>query len=203
MRRVPAGAPALVAARDVQLRRVLDGDDELEADALRAEGLFLRRARFSLLVQMNVILDDPASTHGAFVALRRARPAWAERQAWRALPAIVAIGDFALADRCRGDPLAMLDAVNTDARALPLFPPAGAPRLAADLINLTRDVALGIVVLRGLGREGEARTLRTALLDGLESAALRELAERELDAPGAIQHAIADHEMGRVRQPAA
>src|SRR5690606_15563894 len=114
------------------------------------------------------------ATHALFLQIEAQEPALAQRYAWLALPAIVAAGDFALAERYRGDPLELLHEVNATAARSELFP-AGrqAPRLAADLMNLTREARIGIAVLHGLGRTGEALAVRDALLAGLASDELR------------------------------
>lgn len=136
---------------------------------------------------MNEKLADARATHALFVELEARQPELAQRYAWQALPAIVESGDFALADRYRGGPLALLDQVNVHALTMPLIPPPGkAPRLSADLSNLVKDARLGAAVLHGLGREAEAIALRKALLAGLTSDALRVMAQRELDDPGTI-----------------
>lgn len=140
--------------------------------------------------------EEQLSTCEVFSKLDRDRPELARRNAWSALPALVAEGRFALADRYRDDPLKSLAMVNENARALPLHPPLNAaPRLAADLTNLARDVRIGMAVLRGLGNDDEADALRDALAAGLDSSELRELAQREIEAPGTITRAITDHRM--------
>jgi flagellar biosynthesis regulator FlaF len=185
----PARA-ALAELRDAQVDLVLAGDEIFAASAGPSTGWPVRRSRFSDVVEINEILGDPASTHALFTALESARPEQARRNAARALAHLVAAGDFALADRYRGDPLAMLEPVTLNARSLPLFPPQGqAPRLAAEMIGLGKDVHLAIAVLNGLGRPGEAEALRATVFDRLESAELREWMERELAEPGAINRA--------------
>lgn len=179
----------MMQARDEQARRLLDGDltcgrkTSQESDAKS----YQRVSRFSLIVGMNEKLADARATHALFVELEARQPELAQRYAWQALPAIVDSGDFALADRYRGDPLALLDQVNEHALTMPLIPPPGtAPRLSADLSNLVKDARLGAAVLHGLGREAEAIALRKTLLAGLTSDALRVMAQRELDDPGTI-----------------
>lgn len=191
-------AEALVQARDEQARRLLAGELFAGTGGALADALpsYERVERFSLIVEMDDALGRPRATHALFLQLEAAQPELASRYAWQALPAIVAAGDFALADRYRGDPLAQLATVNYTASGMPLFPPAReAPRLAADLMNLTRKAAIGIAVLCGLGREAEAQALRAALLGGLANEELRALAQRELDEPGTITRMVAERQM--------
>jgi hypothetical protein len=194
----PPARAALQVLREAQIRQLLAGDlffgppGEAGFDA----GSTRQKTRFAIVVDINRTLDDPASTATLFQRLDRDLPALAEQYAFSALPALVATGRFALADRYRGDPLRYLDAFNVDARALPLFPEAhAAPRLAATLIGLVGGVALGMAILEGVGRPAEAQVLRAALLDGLQDAAARDLAARELAASGTITGIIVEHQM--------
>jgi hypothetical protein len=200
-RHAPARA-ALAAARDEQVRRLFANDpqygrDDREPGDDPGEWPW-RPSRFEIAVAMNEILDDERATWRMFARLAQEQPACARQQAWRALRAVVACGDFALADRFRGDPLATLDAVNLGARTHPLYPGRReAPRLSADLSNLVRAVAIALAVLEGTGRGAEAAALRARLLGGLESPELRAMAARELDEPGAITRAVVEHQMAQ------
>lgn len=191
-------ASALARARDEQARRLLAGAPYTGTASWLDDHrrMFERVERFALIVNMNDTLGDPRATHALFLQLEERQPDLARRYAWRALPAIVEAGDFALAERYRGDPLALLAEVNCNARTWTLFPPGRqAPRLAAELMNLTREARIGIAVLRGLGRQAEAEAVRDGLLCGLANEELRALAERELEEPGAISRRIAEHRM--------
>ena len=190
----PARA-ALAGIRADQAARLLAGD--LYCGSGQGEDDGVRRAdRFSLVVEIDRILGDARATCDLLAQLDAAQPALARRYAWLALPAVVAAGDFDLADRYRRDPLDMLGEVNRNARSLPLFPPSSqAPRVAGELMNLTGDVRLAMAVLRGQGKETEAIDLRRALLDGLEAAEVRALAERELDDPGTINRELVERSM--------
>jgi len=182
----PPAAAALAQVRDEQARRLLAGEYHV-GSALHDPMQFQRADRFGLLIEMNRTLRDPESTRAVFLQIEAQDSALARREAYRALEAVVEAGDFALAERYRRDPLAGLGNVNHAAQSLPLFPPGReAPRLAADLSNLCKDVRIAIAVLRGLDREPEALALRRALLDGLANEELRAVAERELDEPGTI-----------------
>jgi len=201
----PARA-ALAEARDAQVAQLLAGDLYFDRGAAEGEDIpeYRRLARYALIIDMNDILEDACSTRELFVRLEAVQPELARRRAWRALPAMVETGDFALADRYRGEPLDMLAPVNDTAAHMPLLPPdRKAPRLAGELMNLTRDVRLAMAVLRGLGRPAEADALREGMLAGLASAELRELAGRELDAPGTINRMLVDHQMAQEGPPMA
>lgn len=203
----PPACTALAAVRDEQAARLLGGELYAGSGGDRhgnsEEAPWQRVLRFSLILDMDRTLGDAAASRTLFLQLEAQQPELARRYAWQALPAIVETGDFALAERYRGDPLKRLVEVNHTAQRMPLFPPdGGAPRLAADLTNLTGDVRVGIDVLRGLGREAEAAALREALLAGLASRPMRDLAERELDAPGTISREISAHRMACDEQAA-
>lgn len=195
----PARA-ALKELREDQIARLLAGDlylgrDDPDGDP---DARFGRISRFSLIVDINHTLHDARSTWSVFSALDKSQPRLAWQYAWSALPAVVEAGDFALAERYRGDPLASLEGVNDQARCAPLFPlPGQAPRLAAELMNLATAVRLGAAILRGLGRGAEAEALRASLLAGLATAELKEWTRRELDLPGTITREIVDRQMAQ------
>jgi len=190
----PAQAP-LRARRDAQVERLLGGARYFGSTP-GEDGDFRRAPRFFLIAEMNDVLGDARSTYETFRQLDAIDPPQAQRYAHVALDATVAMGDFALAERHCRDPLASLDTVNTNARDLPLFPPSRQPpRLSADLSGLVRDVRIGMAILRGRDEDAEADKLREALLTGLESAELRDLARRELDEPGTIIRVVVEHQM--------
>ncbi|MGK5081380.1 hypothetical protein [Janthinobacterium sp. HLX7-2] len=198
----PAHA-ALKAERDEQIRRLLAGGQYVGRDdsgGQQTEMPFGRASRFSLIVEMNETLGDSRSTYALFARLDASDAELARQYAWQALPSVIEAGDFALADRYRGAPLAQLDMVNALAASLPLFPvPGTAPRLAAELTNLVKDVRIAIAVLRGQGHAAEADALRGALLAGLAQDDLRALAQRELDAAGSITQLLVERHMAQER----
>nr|WP_315217513.1 hypothetical protein [uncultured Duganella sp.] len=191
--------PARVFLRTIratQAERLLAGDIHFGLDGELAVEEYRRIRRFSLIVDINDILQDHASTCEVFSQLDSGHTGLARRYAWVALPALVAEGHFELADRYRDDPLKLLDAVNEAALALPLYPPRRqAPRLAAELSNLVRDVRIGMAVLRGMGDNGKADVLGEALVAGLDSDELKALAQRELQAPGTVIRELGDRQM--------
>jgi hypothetical protein len=184
--------------RDTQAERLLAGNIHFGLDSDPVVDEYRRIRRFSLIVEINHILEDHASTCEVFSQLDSGHAELARRYAWAALPALVAEGHFELADRYRDDPLKFLDVVNETALALPLHPPPRqAPRLAAELSNLVRDVRIGMAVLRGTGHSDKADLLGAALVAGLDSDALKALARRELDAPGTIRDELLDRQMAQ------
>lgn len=195
----PPAADALRMERDEQVAHVLRGDLHFGPPrAAFSDGTVMHAWRFSVIVKMNSMLGDTASTSDLFVRLEQDDPGLARRYAHLALPALVATARFGLAERYRGDALARLPEFNQNARTLPLFAPGRtAPRLAAELMGLVAGVHIGMAVLTGLGRAGEAQALRVALLTGLAPADARALAERDLDAPGAISRELVAHQMAQ------
>ena len=184
--------------RDTQAERLLAGDIHFGLDGDPAVKEYRRIRRFSLIVEINQILKDDASTCEVFLQLDSGHTELARQYAWAALPALVAEGHFELADRYRDDSLKLLDVVNDTALALPLYPPPRqAPRLAAELSNLVRDVRIGMAVLRGTGDNGKADVLGAALVAGLDSDELKVLAQRELDAPGTITRELGDRQVAQ------
>jgi len=184
---------ALKTVREEQIAHLLAGELYVGKPDPRGRTETRERAdRFLFIAEINDILADASSTYALFTRLAAERPELARRYAWRALPAMVGAGDFALADRYRQDPLKLLAEVNRAAKDWPLFPPPLHPRTSSELSNLVGDVRTGMDVLRGLGRAPEADALRAALLSGLDTGELREWAQRELEEAGSItRHFVA------------
>ena len=196
---------ALQVERDAQIRLLLSGEHDFgrhDNSDPQGSGAFGRTSRFSLIADMNETLGDAHSTADLFARLDASAPELARQYAWQALPAVVEAGNFALADRYRRPvPLGHLDTVNALAASEPLFPaPGTAPRLAAELMNLVKDVRIAAAVLRGQGQAAEAEALCAALLAGLAHDAMRALARRELDAPGSITAEIVKRQMDEEAQ---
>lgn len=146
-----------------------------------------QQSRFELLVHIDQILGNSQGTYALFKHLLGVLPEAASRDAHLALPAIIGAGDYVLADRILGDPLARLEELNGLSVLHPLVPaPNTAPRLAAELANFMRDVHMRVAVLHGLGRGREADALINRVKTGIVARDMRELAERELAAPGTI-----------------
>lgn len=199
----PARA-ALICARDEQAARLLAGDDVFGPRTVP-----FPRSRFMLVAHIDDDLDNLYATYDLFLQLLRLHPELARRHAGRALPAIVAAGDFALAQRYLPEPVARLAELNELATRLPLYHTRGeAPRLAAELSNYAADVRLRAAILAGLGRGDEAREGCGAALAGIASDELRRLAQCEIDTPGTITRLVSEHQSaldmpapGAVAQP--
>ncbi|QBE62477.1 hypothetical protein [Pseudoduganella lutea] len=187
----PPARDALVALRDEHVQRLLHGD----VDSAHQEFDGSPHSRFWDIAWFNDTLKDWRSNHELFVHLEQTAPEVARRYAWRALPAIVAQGDFALGARYMPDPLEELVGLNGAATFRPLFPPGRqAPLLSALLSGYCRDVGLRCAILTGLGREAEALAFRAQALAGITSASLRDMAERELAHPGSMGQLMGEHE---------
>lgn len=193
----PARVP-LLALRDAQVGKFLAGQLIFAPDdtPVLVDEPWLQQPRFSIIVRINDLLQDSASTCALFAELDADNPDLARRYGTMALPAIVAEQQWALAERYRRDPLQVLPECNRIRHSFELFPPSDqAPRLAATLMGLMRDVHLALAVLGNTGRVPEATALRAALLAGLEDTAMRDLAARDLAEPGTISRELADHRM--------
>lgn len=178
----PPARTALVALRDDYARRLLAGDD-----GFPSVNPYLRPSRFRVIVDMNEMLGDTHASYTLFVAMLARLPDLARRYAHAALPAIVAAGDFTLAERYLRNPLEELDELNRQAASLPsIAPPRAALRLETEVLIFVRDVRLHAQTLDGLGRGAEAAALREAAMTGIALDAVRALARRELADPGTI-----------------
>ncbi len=190
----------LAAAHPPALTALAAVRDELVAYAL-AGGMFPprfegdhERSPFPEIARLNEDLADPAASHALFLTMLQRTPHIADQYALTALPAIVAVRDFALAERFLPDPMAWLAELNATARSAPLLPaPGEAPRLAADLSNYARQVGLRMAILAGLDRQAEAAACRVAALAGIESPDLRAAAGREIAEPGWISRSVGEH----------
>lgn len=179
---------AMVRVRDEQLARLLAGELAFGADQVR------QRSRFAIVLTMNDALDDSRSSYDTFNKLLVSAPETARRHASSVVPAMVKVGDYTLAEKYLGDPLAELERLNQLANEFPLYPPRGeAPRLWAELQTFVSSVLLLMAVHRGLGREAEAQASQTAALAGIQQEQLRTLAQRELAEPGLMMREIVDY----------
>lgn len=194
----PPAHAALRQLRDGQVALFRAGDLHFGLPHVPAydDARTMHRSRFSVIVEINRLIRDPSITCALFSELDARDPVLARTYAHQVLPDLVAGDQIALADRYRGDPLQCVEECNALARTFPLLPAARqAPRLAAMLMGLLRDVHIAIAVLRGLDQPETALALRRALLAGLQDPAMRALAQRDLDAPGAISRELVDHQM--------
>ena len=194
----PPARAALQALRDDQIRKFLAGQLIFAPDdtSVMVDEPWRQKPRFSVVVRINDLLQDLASTCALFAGLDANNPELARRYGYMALPAIVAEQQWALAERYRRDPLQVLPECNRIRHTFSLFPSLDqAPRLAATFMSLMTDVHLALSVLENTGRAGEATALRAALLAGLEDDTLRDFAARDLADPGTISRELTEHRM--------
>jgi len=184
---------ALASIRDEQVRRLRDGQVKFG----HPHKQWPSPSRFNVIVEMNDILNDERSTYELFVHLTSFLPSLANREAHIALPAIIAAGDFALADAYLDDPMDRLPELNRMAGELSLYQPLHrAPRLGAEFSNFMGDVRMRAAILEGLGRCGEAELLRKDALAGLANNEMRELGIAEIAMPGSINRELTSRQMG-------
>ncbi|MYM27639.1 hypothetical protein GTP58_04840 [Duganella sp. CY15W] len=177
---------ALVLKREAQVRLLLQGDVTFQMRDGRWP-----RSRFSVIHEINDMLNDSRATYELFLQLLETQPEQADNESYLALPAIVAAGDYTLAERYLRNPLERLDELNQTSIRFPLFPPAGqAPRLAAELSNYVNSLSLCLNVLLGRGQIAEAESLRQTALAGLLDDKLRALAVRQLADPSTISREV-------------
>jgi hypothetical protein len=122
---------------------------------------------------MNRALDDNIATYRMVTRLLQDNPALMQHEISKALPAIVAAGDYTLAAQYLKNPLDRLVELNRQAQTLPLYPAnKAAPRLATELSGFVGDVALFSKVLKGQRKDAEADALRSSALTGIDLAPL-------------------------------
>lgn len=180
---------AMIRVRDEQIASLLAGEF-----IFGAKDQQWPQSRLDLILDLNGILKDSRSSYDTFIRLLDIAPGEARRNVFGVLPAMVDIGDYALAESYLGDPLTDLDTLNAQARLAPLYPLRGQPpRTWAELHNFVSRVVLLMAVHRGLGREADAQALRAAALVGIESEELRTLASREIAEPGLMRREIGEY----------
>ena len=183
----PLARRALQAIRDRDTQRMLNGGATL--------------GRFHDISAINSALGDERATHDLFVQIDAQLPELAKQCADLALPALVAVEDFALARRYLPQPVERITAlavrVNDFAEDLARRGAAtSAPQLLAFVLNYTKEVRLVVEVLRRLGEDEEVAKATAAALDALKSEALRDAVQREFDKPGSTIAAMVSHARG-------
>lgn len=145
----PPARVALEAQRDRHVAALLDGGGGKTA--------------FVDLASINERLGCPAQTYGVFLELLARDPDTAQACSRRAMDAIIAAGDFALAGRYLPEPEGLVRAASQDLnwhianrRARPF---TAAPRIKAHIHNYAQDVKQILAVLEGCGRHQEARRI--------------------------------------------
>lgn len=167
-------------------RTALDAVRERDA-ALLLSGRGDRR-RFHDLVSIDAALGQRARTHEVYVRLRETAPELAAACAGLALPAVIAAGDFALAEQMLPDPestirkqSAML-AYDIQARRRRRF--SRAPFVKGVIHNYAADVTRMLAVLDARGRRQEAQRLRQLAVDLIHATTIRRAVRAAL-LPGA------------------
>lgn len=142
---------------------------------------------FHDVVSINKTLGDVALTHQLYVELAAINPELARRCVSFAMPAIVAVKDFALAGALMPDPQARIvsvsDRFNQTNRCLQGRPYSPAPRRWAEIKNASRDIHLVLHILEGCGRKDEASRLRALALKTIQSPSARRSVDDALRYP--------------------
>ena len=194
----PPARDALRRLREEQARRLLGGDVFY---GVRYAAYSPRPSRFGLVAHIDDILKDSRATYELFVQFDALTPERARREAFKALPAVVEAGDFALGERHLPDPLSFLPELDRMASETTLAPYSrAAMSLATHLSNFAKDVRLRAAILRGLGRAAEADALLDAALAGLVTEEMRDKVREDLASPGAILHWITARHMAHLDQ---
>lgn len=183
----PLARRALQAIRDRDTQRILNGGATL--------------GRFHDVSAINSALGEERATHDLFTQLDTQLPELAKDCADLALPALVAVEDFALARRYLPDPVARITAlakrVNDFAEDLAKRGnTSSAPQLLAFVLNYTKEVRLVVEVFRRLGEDEEVAKSSAAALEALKSEALRDAVQREFENPGSTIAAMVAHAKG-------
>lgn len=170
----PPARAALEAQRDRHAGALLDGSGGRQA--------------FGDLAAINERLDCAAHTYQMFCALLARDPDSAQTCSRRAMDAIIAAGDFALAGRFLPDPERLVrkasavlnwDVANRRVRAF-----TTAPRIKAGIHNYADEVKQVLAVLDGCGRHEEARRIGQLATDLIPATTIRRAVRAAL-LPGA------------------
>jgi hypothetical protein len=163
-------------------------------DALRergAERLLSRqgdRALFHDVASIDHALGQPARTHEVYVGLRTAAPELAAACTSLALPAVIAAGDFELAEQMLPDPEHLIRRqaaiLVRDLQARRRWRFSKAPFVATSVHIYAEDVKRVLTVLEGRGRRREAQRLRQLSTDLIHATTIRRAVRAAL-LPGA------------------
>jgi len=186
----PIGNPALtyavglwgeLAERHAPAREALVQERDGQAAVLLAH---LDRRHFSHVAFLDTRLHDAAHTHGLFLQVMEQEPAAAGEFARAALPALIEVGDFALAERFLPDPEEFVRRESghlnwelTHRRNRPFI---RAPRIPASIHNYAGAIKEVLAVLEGCGRKADARRVRAMAIAAIPATTIRREVERSL-----------------------
>ena len=166
----PPALQALQAVRDRKTQTLLRGEGD--------------RRLFHDVEAINERLDDARATHALYLALAERQPELASQCTGLALPAIVAVGDYALADRLRPAPEAAIRASAARLAAeIPRIkhrPYTRAPVRWAEIRGYADTVRLHLAITAGIGDAAEARRLAALAVDLIDSPPLRAAVRKEI-----------------------
>lgn len=159
----PPARQALEAVRDRKTDSLLrgKGDGELFHD----------------VVSINEVLQVPGATHALYLALDEHWPALASQYAGLALPAIVAVKDYALAARIRPAPEALIREraarLSRSIASIKHQPYHPAPMRWSGVKSYADLVKRHLAITAGIGDEIGARRLHALAVDAIHSPPLR------------------------------
>lgn len=146
------------------------------------------RAQFGHVASLDKRLGDAAHTHALFLQLLERDAAVAATYAHMALPALIAVGDFALAERFLPDPERVVRKesahLNYEFASRRMRAYTRAPRIAASIHGYAAEIGKVLRVLEGRGRIEDARRLHAMAIDAIRATTLRRAVRTAL-LPGA------------------
>lgn len=186
----PGGNPALtyatglwgeLAKRHAPAREALVRERDGLAAALLAHP---DRRLFGHVASLNDRLHDAAHTHALFRQVLEQAPAEAGAFAGFAMPALIAVGDFALAERFLPDPGQLVHEesafLNREVASRRNRPFTRGPRIPASIHAYAGAVRKILAVLEGRGRRDDARRVRAMAIDAIAATTIRREVERSL-----------------------
>lgn len=166
----PPALQAMTDLRDRKTQALLHGEGD--------------RPLFHDVKAINDHLGDARATHALYLALAERRPELASRCTGLALPAIVAVKDYALADRIRPAPEALIRmraaALAADVARMKHLPFTRAPRRWAEIRGYASLVRLHLAISAGIGDAAHARYLAALAVDLIWSPSLRAAVRQEI-----------------------
>jgi hypothetical protein len=135
------------------------------------------RAQFGQIALVDKRLDDAAHTHALFLQLLERDAESARAYAPAALPAMIAVRDFALAEHFLPDPeqLVRTESAHLNwefaSRRRRAF--TAAPRIPASIHNYAAEIRKLLAVLEGRGRGADARRILAMAIEAVAATTLR------------------------------